>query len=62
MNFVIELKVITAGCGGMNGERLVVADTKDQAYDKFFANPIVKATMAKAETFSVSLRQVGEIK
>ena len=61
MNFIIELKVITAGCGGMNGERLVVADTKDEAYDKFFATPTIKAAMNKTDAFSVYLRQIEEV-
>jgi len=58
MNYIIELKVITAGCHSMKRERLVVANTRDKAYDKFFANPIIKATMNRAESFSVSLRQI----
>jgi hypothetical protein len=62
MNFIIELKVITAGCHSMKRERLVVADTKDEAYDKFFATPTIKAVMNKTDAFSVYLRQIEEIK
>lgn len=61
MNYLIELKVITAGCHGMKRERLVVADTKDEAYDKFFASPLIKATMNKTDAFSVYLRQIEEV-
>lgn len=61
MNFIIELKVITSGCTSMKRERLVIAENKDEAYDMFFASPMVKATMAKAETFSVSLRMIDGI-
>lgn len=61
MNYLIELKVITAGCHGMKHERLVVANTKDEAYDKFFATPVIKATMNKTDAFSVYLRQIEEI-
>ena len=61
MNFIIELKVITAGCHGMKLERLVVADTKDEAYDKFFATPVIKAAMNKNDAFSVYLREIKEI-
>ena len=62
MNYLIELKVITAGSHGMKHERLVVADTKDEVYDKFFASPLIKAAMNKTDAFSVSLRQIEEIK
>ena len=62
MNFIIELKVITAGCHGMKHERLVAANTKDEAYDKFFATPTIKAAMNKTGAFSVYLRQIQEIK
>jgi hypothetical protein len=62
VNFIIELKVITAGCHRAGHERLVVADTKDEAYDKFFATPVIKATMNKTDAFSVYLRQIVEIK
>lgn len=61
MNFIIELKVITAGCHSMKHERLVVANTKDEAYDKFFATPVIKAAMNKTDAFSVYLRQIVEI-
>ena len=61
MNFIIELKVITAGCHRAGHERLVVADTKDEAYDKFFATPVIKATMNKTDAFSVYLRQIEEV-
>jgi len=61
MNFIIELKVITAGCHSMKRERLVVADTKDEAYDKFFATPTIKAAMNKTDAFSVYLRQIEEV-
>jgi len=61
VNFIIELKVITAGCHRAGHERLVVADTKDEAYDKFFATPVIKATMNKTDAFSVYLRQIEEV-
>ena len=61
MNYLIELKVITYGCHGMKHERLVVANTKDEAYDKFFATPTIKATMNKTDAFSVYLRQIEEV-
>ena len=61
MNFIIELKVITAGCHRLGVERLVVADTKDEAYDKFFATPVIKAAMNKTDAFSVYLRQIQEV-
>ena len=62
MNFIIELKVITAGCHGMKHERLVAANTKDEAYDKFFATPTIKAAMNKTGAFSIYIRQIVEIK
>ena len=62
MNYLIELKVITAGCHRPERELLVVADTKDEAYDKFFATPTIKAAMNKTGAFSVYLRQIQEIK
>ena len=62
MNFIIELRVITAGCHGAKLGYLVVADTKDEAYDKFFATPTIKAAMNKTDAFSVYLRQIVEIK
>ena len=61
MNFIIELRVITAGCHGMKHGYLVVADTKDEAYDKFFATPVIKAAMNKTDAFSVYLRQIQEV-
>jgi hypothetical protein len=62
VNYLIELKVITAGCHRAGHERLVVANTKDEAYDKFFATPTIKAAMNKTDAFSVYLRQIEEIK
>jgi hypothetical protein len=61
VNFIIELKVITSGCASMKHERLVVADTKDEAYDKFFSSSTIRSAMHKTETFSVSLRQIEEV-
>ena len=61
MNFIIELKVITAGCHRAERELLVVANTKDEAYDKFFATPVIKAAMNKTDAFSVYLRQIEEV-
>ena len=62
MNFIIELKVITGGCHRPERELLVAADTREEAYAKFFATPIIKAAMNKTGAFSVYLRQIQEIK
>jgi hypothetical protein len=62
MNFMIELKLIKAGiCSGLRYERIVAANTKDEAYDKFFANSTIRAAMNKTDDFMVSLRKVGII-
>ena len=61
MNFIIDLRVITAGCHHAKRELLVVANTKDEAYDKFFATPVIKAAMNKTDAFSVYLRQIEEV-
>jgi hypothetical protein len=58
MNFLIELEVITESGAAFRRERLVPAPTKDEAYDKFLSNEVIRKTLSRCERFSVSLREV----
>jgi len=58
VNFIIVLETVTESSITMKFERLVIAETKDEAYDKYFAHPFIRNAIAKSHSFAVTLRQI----